>query len=104
MWVSMWAQRHRHVYGTTDEDLGQIAVTTRAHAAPNPHAMQRAPITMDDYLASRWIYEPFRLYDCCLETDGAVAIVVTSLERAGDLRHPPVRMVGFGEAHTHGGS
>lgn len=104
MWIAMFAQRHKHVYGTTDEDLGQIAITTRRHAVANPHAMQRQPIDMDDYLSARWICEPFRLYDCCLETDGAVALVVTTLERARHLRHPPVRIAGFGEAHTHGGS
>jgi acetyl-CoA acetyltransferase len=104
MWIAMFAQRHKHVYGTTDEDFGQIAITFRRHAAANPHAMQRQPIGMDDYLSARWICEPFRLYDCCLETDGAVALVVTSLDRARDLRHVPVRMAGFGEAHTHGGS
>ena len=104
MWIAMWAQRHKHVYGTTDEDFGHIAITTRTHAAANPHAMQRQLIDMDDYLAARWIYEPFRLFDCCLETDGAVALVVTTLDRARQLRHPPIRMVGFGEAHTHGGS
>jgi len=79
-------------------------ITFRRHAAANPHAMQRQPIGMDDYLSARWICKPFRLYDCCLETDGAVALVVTSLDRARDLRNVPVRMAGFGEAHTHGGS
>ena len=104
MWIAMFAQRHKHVYGTTDEDFGQIAITMRTHAAANPHAMQRQPIDMDDYLSARWICEPFRLYDCCLETDGAVALVVTTLDRARDLRQAPVRMAGFGEAHTSGGS
>lgn len=104
MWIAMWAQRHKHVYGTTDEDFGNIAITTRTHASANPHAMQRQVIDMDDYLAARWIYEPFRLFDCCLETDGAVALVITTLDRARDLKHTPIRMVGFGEAHTHGGS
>ncbi|MCD4533016.1 lipid-transfer protein [Nocardioides sp. cx-169] len=104
MWIAMFAQRHRHVYGTTDEDFGHIAINTRNHAIANPHATQRKPITMEDYLSSRWIAEPFRLYDCCLETDGAVALVITTAERAGHLRHAPVRIAGFGEAHTHGGS
>ena len=100
----MFAQRHKHVYGTTDEDFGHIAITMRSHAAANPHAMQRQLIDMDEYLSARWICEPFRLYDCCLETDGAVALVVTTLDRARDLRHVPVRMAGLGEGHTHGGS
>src|SRR5579863_1339646 len=104
MWIAMFAQRHKHVYGTTDEDFGQIAITFRRHAAANPHAMQRQLIDLDDYLSARWIAEPFRLYDCCLETDGAVALVVTTLDRARDLRHAPVRITGFGEAHTNGGS
>jgi acetyl-CoA acetyltransferase len=104
MWIAMFAQRHKHVYGTTDEDFGQIAINSRKHAAANAHAMQREPLDMDTYLASRWINEPFRLYDCCLETDGAVALVVTTQERAGHLRHVPVRVAGFGEAHTNGGS
>lgn len=104
MWIAMFAQRHKHVYGTTDEDFGAIAINTRNHAIPNPHATQRKPITMDDYLGSRWIAEPFRLYDCCLETDGAVALVVTTMERARHLKHPAIRVAGFGEAHTHGGS
>lgn len=104
MWIAMFAQRHKHVYGLTDEDFGHIAITTRKHALANPHAMQRKPLDMDTYLSSRWIAEPFRLYDCCLETDGAVALVITTLDRARHLRHAPVKMAGFGEAHTHGGS
>jgi acetyl-CoA acetyltransferase len=104
MWVGMWAQRHKHTYGTTDEDFGAISITQRAHAVANEHAMQRTPLTMDDYLAGRWIYEPFRVYDCCLETDGAAAIVITSMDRARDLKHPPVKMLAEAEAHTYGGS
>jgi acetyl-CoA acetyltransferase len=104
MWIAMWAQRHRHVYGTTAEDFGQIAITQRGHAVDNEHAMMRTPMEMDDYLAGRWVYEPFRVFDCCLETDGACAIVVTTLDRARDLRHPPVRMLAEAEAHTYGGS
>lgn len=104
MWIAMFAQRHKHVYGTTDEDFGHIAITMRRHAMANPHAMHRQPLDMDTYLSARWIAEPFRLYDCCLETDGAVALVVTTLDRARHLRHAPVRMAGFGEAHTNGAS
>jgi acetyl-CoA acetyltransferase len=65
MWIAMFAQRHKHVYGLTDEDFGHVAINTRQHALANPHAMQHRPLTMDDYLASRWSNEPFRLYDCC---------------------------------------
>jgi acetyl-CoA acetyltransferase len=104
MWIGMWAQRHKHVYGTTAEDFGQIAVMQRGHALGNEHAMMRTPLTMDDYLAGRWVYEPFRVYDCCLETDGACAVVITSLDRARDLRHRPVRLIAEAEAHTYGGS
>jgi acetyl-CoA acetyltransferase len=104
MWIGMWAQRHKHVYGTTAEDFGQIAITQRRHAVANSHAMQRTPLTMDDYLTGRWIYEPFRVFDCCLESDGACAIVITTLDRARDLRHPPVRLLAEAEAHTYGGS
>src|SRR5271154_3953690 len=104
MWIGMWAQRHKHVYGTTAADFGQIAIAQRRHAAANPHASQRKIITMDDYLASRWIVEPFRLFDCCLETDGAVAIVITSLGRARHLRHKPIIPLAEAEAHTHSNS
>jgi acetyl-CoA acetyltransferase len=104
MWIGMWAQRHKHVYGTTAADFGHIAITQRRHAAANPHASQRKLITMDDYLASRWIVEPFRLFDCCLETDGAVAIVIASLDRARHLRHKPVIPLAEAEAHTHSNS
>src|SRR4051794_909275 len=104
MWIGMWAQRHKHVYGTTAEDFGQIAITQRRHAAANPHASQRQIITMDDYLASRWIVEPFRLFDCCLESDGAVALVLTTLERARDLKHAPIVPLAEAEAHTYSNS
>ena len=103
-WLAMWARRHQHVYGSTCEDLGQIAITQRQHASANEHAVARQPITMDDYLAARWINEPFRLYDCCLEVDGAAAIVITTLERARHLAKPPVVIRGFAESHAQGGS
>lgn len=86
--------------GATAEDLGRVAITQREHAAKNPRAMMREPLTMDAYLASRWIAEPLRLFDCCLETDAAVALVVTSAERARDLRRQTVLISG---AATGGG-
>ncbi|MQY02867.1 thiolase C-terminal domain-containing protein [Actinomadura macrotermitis] len=91
---AMFARAHMNAYGTTHEQLGRIAVTQRANAVKNARALKRDPITLDDYLASRWIAEPLRLLDCCLETDGACAVVVTSRERARDLRHTPVLVSG----------
>ncbi|HEY7488196.1 MAG TPA: acetyl-CoA acetyltransferase [Streptosporangiaceae bacterium] len=91
---AMAARTHMIRYGTTHEQFGHVAVSQRANAVKNPRALKRDPITLDDYLASRWIAEPFRLLDCCLETDGACAVVVTSAERARDLRQPPVLISG----------
>ncbi len=88
--VAMAARRYMHVYGATSEDFGVVAVADRRHAAANPHAwFYQRPITLAEHQASRWIAEPLRLLDCCQESDGAVAVVVTSLERARDLRRPP---------------
>ena len=89
-------------YGITREDLGRVAVRQRDNASRNERAMMRTPITMDDYLSSRWIVEPLCLFDCCLETDAAIAVVVTSAERARDLRHTPVLVsgAGWGGGHT----
>lgn len=89
-WSAFWARRHMHEFGTTPEHFGAIAVAARKHAAMNPAArFYQQPITMDDYLHSRMIVDPIRLFDCCLETDGACALVLTSAERARDLRQPP---------------
>jgi acetyl-CoA acetyltransferase len=88
------ARAHMERYGTTHEQLGAVSVTQRAFATDNERALMRQPITLDDYLASRWVVEPFRLLDCCLETDGAVAVLLTSRERARDLRRPPVLISG----------
>ncbi len=95
---AMAARQHMVRHGTTEEHLGTIAVQQRANAGMNDHALMRAPITMDDYLASRWVVEPFRLLDCCLETDGACAVVVTSTEQARDLRHPVTAISGWAAA------
>jgi acetyl-CoA acetyltransferase len=92
-WFAMWARRHQHLYGSTSEDLGQIATTFRKHATANPHAFRREPLTMDDYLAGRWIAEPFRVYDCTTEVDGAVAILITSEAVAANCKQPPVWLV-----------
>lgn len=89
-WVAMAAQRYLHLTGATTEDLGRVAVADRRHAATNPAAwFYGKPISLQDHQASRWIVEPLRLLDCCQETDGGQALVVTSLERARDLRRPP---------------
>ncbi|GEC07497.1 lipid-transfer protein [Streptomyces spinoverrucosus] len=90
-WVAMAAQRYLHTYGLTPEEaFGPVAVTARRYAAANPAAyFHGRPITLADHAASRWIAEPLRLLDCCQETDGGQAIVVTSLERARDLPHTP---------------
>jgi acetyl-CoA acetyltransferase len=102
--MAMWARRHQHEYGSTCEDLGRIAVTQRGHAVPNQHAIARTPLTMDDYLAGRWINEPLRVFDCAFEVDGAVALVITSLARARDLAAPTVRILSVADSQGHGGS
>jgi acetyl-CoA acetyltransferase len=88
--MAMIAMRHRIEYGTTDDQYGAVAVAFRSHAERNPHAVMRTPITLEDHHASRLISDPLRLLDCCIETDGAVALLVTAAERARDLRQPPV--------------
>jgi acetyl-CoA acetyltransferase len=95
------ATRHMHEYGTTSEQLAEVAVATRQWAALNPKAFMRDPITVDDVLSSRLIAWPFHLLDCCLVTDGGGAAVVTSAERARDLAKKPVYVLGTGECVTH---
>ncbi|MDX2527867.1 lipid-transfer protein [Streptomyces europaeiscabiei] len=93
-WVAMAAQRYLYAYGLTPEAFGHVAVVDRKHAATNPAAyFHNRPITLDEHAASRWIVEPLRLLDCCQETDGGQALVVTSLERARDLPKPPAVVV-----------
>ncbi len=89
-WVAMSARRYMHEYGASSEDFGRVSVADRKHAATNPAAwFYGKPITLEDHQRSRFIVEPLRLLDCCQESDGAVAVVVTSLERARDLRQKP---------------
>lgn len=93
--VAMVARRYMHVYGASSADFGRVAVADRKHAAVNPAAhFYGKPITLDDHQASRWIAEPLHLLDCCQETDGGVAIVVTSAERARDLPNKPALIAG----------
>jgi acetyl-CoA acetyltransferase len=98
-WVAMFAQRYMHETGCTSEDLGRVAVSTRKHAVNNPNAwFHGKPITLEDHQASRLIAAPLRLLDCCQESDGGCAQVVTSVERARDLRHPPAVIRGVAQA------
>jgi acetyl-CoA acetyltransferase len=100
---AMAAQRHMHDFGTKSEDFAEIAVKTRYHASLNPKAQYQEPITTQDVLDSRWIAEPLHLLDCCVVSDGGGAYVVTTADRAKDLRKKPVRMLGYGERVGHAG-
>jgi acetyl-CoA acetyltransferase len=95
--------RHMHEYDTTHDQLGAIAVAFRKHAGLNPEAQMREPITLADYHRSRWVVWPFHLLDCCQVSDGAAAFIVTSAERARDLRQPPVYVMGMGRANNSRG-
>ena len=96
---AMAARRHMGLYGTTNEHLGTIAVAQRKWAALNPAAQEREPMTIEDYHRSRWVVEPLHLYDCCLVSNGGIAVIVTTAERARDLRQPPVYVLGMGQGH-----
>jgi acetyl-CoA acetyltransferase len=98
---AMACSRHMALYGTTHEQLAEIAVATRKWAALNPKAMYRDPLTIDEVLKTRWVAWPFHLLDCCLVTDAGGAVVLTSLERARDLKTHPVAVLGFGESIDH---
>lgn len=97
---AMTTRRHMHEFGTKSRQLGEVAIACRRHAALNPDAVMRTPLTMEAYHASRFIVAPLRLYDCCLISDGAAAFIVTTAERARDLRHRPVRIMGAAQAHS----
>jgi acetyl-CoA C-acetyltransferase len=98
---AMYANLHMQKYGTTSEQLAEIAVTMRHHASLNPLAKMRTPITVDDVMSSRVISSPLHLLDCCIISDGGGAVIVTSHERAKDLAKTPVRLLGCAEAVTH---
>src|SRR5205807_641291 len=88
------SRRHMHVHGTTEDHFAEVAVNARRNAATNPDALFREEITVDDHHASRMIADPLRLLDCCMESDGAAAVLLTSPERARDLRRVPVSVMG----------
>jgi acetyl-CoA acetyltransferase len=104
-WVGLHAQRYMSTYGVTNEDFGRISVVDRAHAARNPDAwFYQRPITIEDHQKSRWVIEPvLRLLDCCQESDGGVAIVVTTVERARDLPRPPAVITAAVQGAAHDG-
>ena len=101
---AMVAQRHMHEYGTTPEQLAEVAVTMRLHASMNPAAKYRDLITVEDVLASRVISSPLHLLDCCIISDGGGALVITSAERARDLKKKPAYILGAAETVRHGGA
>jgi acetyl-CoA acetyltransferase len=98
---AMAAMRHMHDYGTTSEDLAQVAVAARQWARLNPRAYYRDPITVEDVLASPMICEPLHKLDCCLVTDGGGAVVIAAEDRWPDVATRPVKILGHGETHTH---
>ncbi|MFC6719285.1 acetyl-CoA acetyltransferase [Natrialbaceae archaeon GCM10025810] len=100
---AMAAKRHMHEYGTTEEQLAEIAVSTREWASMNPKAEHRDPITVDDVLESRPIAEPFTLLDCCLVSDGGGAVVLVSEEKARELGVPRIEVAGVASTSTHRG-
>ena len=93
------ARRHMEMYGTTSEQLGEIAVTMREHALLNDNAIMKEPLTLEDHQSSRMIADPLRLNDCCLESDGGAAVVVSGADRAKDMAQPPVYIMGIAEGH-----
>lgn len=94
------ARRHMHEFGTTSEQLAQVAVTMRRHAGCNPGARFREPISVEDVLESRLIADPLHKLDCCITTDGGGAVVATSTEHARDLRRPPVAVLGTAQGFS----
>lgn len=102
-WIAMFANRYMHDYGVTEEDLGRVAVSQRNYALANPRAAGYGkPLTLEEYMASKMIAEPLRLYDFCQETDGGCAILVTSSERARDLKQKPAVVRAVTQASTRG--
>jgi acetyl-CoA acetyltransferase len=98
---AMAARRHMHEFGTTSEQLAEIAVAARSWAAMNPNAMYRKPLSVENVLASRMIADPLHLFDCCVISDGGAAVIITTAERAADLRQEPIYVLGASGAQTH---
>ena len=96
---AMAARRHMQTFGTTSEQFGAVAVAARQWAAMNPLAQMRDPLSLDDHQNSRYISDPLHLFDCCLVSNGAVAVIVTSADRAASLQQPPVHLLGWGQTH-----
>ena len=102
-WIAMIANKYMHKYGVTREDLGRVAISQRNHAQSNPRAFGYGkPLTMEEYLGAKMIAGPLCLYDCCQETDGGCAILITSAERARDLKQKPAIIRGVTQASTRG--
>jgi acetyl-CoA acetyltransferase len=101
-WLALHCKRHMHLYGTTKEQLGALAVNSRNNAGKNPLAAYRDPITMEDYLAARPVSDPFGLLDCDVPIDGSIALVVSTSDHSGDCDHP-VRVQAMGGASGQGG-
>jgi acetyl-CoA acetyltransferase len=100
-YYAMMARRHMHEFGTTREQLASVAVNTRAHALLHPNAQMKTPLSIEQVLSAKLIAEPFGMYDCCIISDAAGAFIVTSAERARDLRSKPVYLLGIGEKHLN---
>ena len=100
-YYALIARAYMHAYGATPEDFAAVAVSARKHAVRNPAAEMRAPLSIEDVLASRLIADPLRLLDCSLVSDGGAAVVITTPERARDLPHDPVYLLGAGEGRGH---
>lgn len=94
---ALMLQRHRHLYGTTEEQLAAVSMTFREHARLNPDAVMRSPVSLQDYLTSRYIVEPMHLLDYCLINDGGVALILTAGDRAEDHPRPPVHVLGVAQ-------
>ncbi len=102
-WVALAATRYMHEYGVTEESFAQVAISTRRHAVNNPNAIfYQQPLSREDYFASRFICEPLRLYDCCQETDGGCALLVTSAAAARDAKQKPALIRGVSQASFDG--